>query len=100
MKNDIIRKIMYFIPNIILYIYVIIYIPLSQLLLKQLDIPANANKIMNKISIVLILISFVIKLIFNKEKCDIKKSISIVNIIFYILFIILIILFTIMTSVL
>ncbi len=87
------KKVLYYIPIILLIIYIIIYVPLLRYLInKYVDgvsviFTHDCNNMMDKISISVIAIASMIKLIFRKSKCEINKKESIINLIIFIILI-------------
>ena len=91
------KKILYYLPNIVLGIYLLIYIPLQRIILINLPesyinkygfevylMPYDANLIMNKISIGILVVSGLLKVFFNSKKCNSGKSDKILGIILFI----------------
>ena len=94
MKN---KKILFYVPTILLFIYAIIYVPLLKYLAQSLVeenvsetfyMAYDVSQIMKKISIAIIIISVIWKIILNKERCNINKKTSIINIVVFIVLII------------
>ena len=94
------KKILFYLPTIILLIYVIAYYPLLTCLMNTLVNPSaspdamvapfQVNDIMDKISICIVLLSIILKVIFRKEKCNIDKIPSVVNLTIFVVLIVLI----------
>ncbi len=86
MKN----KIYYYLSNIILGIYLILYLPIF-VLVKNI-IPESTiqfgivvNNTMSRISIIIVVIIIILKMIFNGKKLDINKNNKILGIVIFIL---------------
>ena len=92
------KKILFYLPTIILLIYAIIYCPLLNYFMDTLVTHEPPNfvtgweicELMDKISICIVLLSIILKVIFRKEKCNIDKIPSVVNLTIFVVLIVLI----------
>ena len=85
---------LFYLPTIILLIYVIAYYPLLNYMVDVLVNPSaspeimvsafEVNNIMNNISICIVVLSIILKVILRKDKCNIDKIPSIVNLTIYV----------------
>lgn len=91
------KKILYFIPTIILVLYLIISLPLfkyiSDIYSAKGMFPSDANDTMFKIDILMITITTIMKILFKGSKCNIKRTLDFLNIIIFIFLCLTIILF-------
>ena len=94
------KKILFYVPTILLLVYAIIYVPLLKYLVQSFVeenvsgtfyMAYDINQIMEKISIAIIIVTVIWKIIFNKERCNIDKRTSIINIVVFIILIIVIV---------
>jgi len=85
------KKVVYFIPVIILTIYAIIYLPLLPVTIdisNRLKDPHelySVSYIMDKITIGVIACSIILKILLKSNKFDINKSLKIINTVSFIL---------------
>ena len=78
------KKILYYLSNIVLGIYLIAYIPLFALVKSNTQYGFQShliiNEIMTKVSIGVIIASIILKLIFKSKKFELSKLEKIINI--------------------
>ena len=90
------KKILFYLPTIILLIYAIIYCPLLNYFMDTLVTHEPPNfvtgweicELMDKISICIVALAIILKYIFRKEKCNIGEIPSVVNLTIFVLLII------------
>lgn len=101
MKNK--KNIVFNFPIILLLIYAIIYIPLFRIIYLCMEAKSKTlgnvfgayqvSEVINKISYLIIIVSVIMKILFNAKKCEISKKKSAINMFIFVILIIFIMFF-------
>ena len=85
------KKILYYLPNIILGIYLILYIPVQRMVIDYMHRTMEewsgmfVNSVMEKLSLIIILIVFSLRFIFHSKKYEVTGLEKKINIILFVI---------------